>query len=203
MSIRVETPVYSGIPEPFVPFIESWRLENKGNMSVIRLEEPTGEEWQELSMRVTQRLAYDAQVIGICVIGQCGVFPQLAWTKSLADSNNPGRVSMFYQAYRHPKVDRFNMVYVTWIAFQTKPWAEFLPSLWNDLGPKRLHYGCNALIATFGEEGTSLIEEQNPPTTDEFCNSLRQARGWMTAMGDNLGFMVGLPAELNASELIG
>jgi hypothetical protein len=95
------------------------------------------------------------------------------------------------------------MVYMTWVAFQSKPWGDFLPSIWSELGPNRLHYGCDALLVTYGEEEMSLVEKQTPPSIDEFSNSLRKAQGWLAPMGDNLGFTVGLPQGVDILEMVG
>ena len=203
MNIHVEMPVISSLPESFVPFIELWRSDTGGSVSAVHLDEPTPQDWQDLGGRLTERLTVSAHAMGLCVIGQCGVYPQLAWTKSLVDSNSLSRVSLFYQAYKHPRVDRFNMVYMTWLAFQSKPWADFLPSIWGELGPNRLHYGCDALLVTYSEAEMSLVDQQTPPSIDEFSNSLQKAQGWLAPMGDNLGFTIGLPPGVDVLEIVG
>jgi hypothetical protein len=102
-------------------------------------------------------------------------------------------VELQWRAFPHPAIPDGHTCNLLWTSVQPVRAAGWLRDIWGGIDSSVFHYPAEMLVAAYAEDPLAGVEWPAPLTLDGFVAILGQAIGWLAPLGDDFGFVVGLP----------
>lgn len=191
-----------GIPDLFLDSINCY-WQPKADILIIEvlLKNRVEKKWVKVGNLLMSKLLAGNPYLGICIDGQWPLDLSFSWARSSATHTAPAVIEVKWMLTAHPAKKNVVIPSITWCSVQStkSPWVE---SIWESTGSNLFNQGCNLLLTAYNKDIMDMLDWNQPLNIQSFCQTLRQAVGWIIPLDENIGFIVGLQSGSKAYQAL-